>query len=282
MNNLVKIIPLKTGNKYLIFNDTKEEFSQLVNITDNDDEHKSFLEEGDKKLDRYNNIKPYKYNLISIHNGKKYINASPINIIQNKYFITTQGPKRNTIEDFWTMVEENESNIIVMLCNVIEQGKEKCAKYWDNKLIKIVSEEEKEGYYIIRKFKLLNESENKSREITQLHFTAWPDHGIPEIGNGQVFEIFEEMIKIIDKKKGDKPAIVHCSAGVGRTGVFLGMYYLYEEIMRQISQKNDPIKFCIFNVVRKMKEMRLHMVQNAEQYNFLYFFASYLLQKYNF
>ena len=75
--------------------------------------------------------------------------------------------------------------------------------------------------------------------------------------------------------------MVHCSAGVGRTGTFIAMYYLEKEIKIQIKNKYDIIKFSIFNLVRKLKEMRLYLVQNSSQYKFIYEFARHLLQKYN-
>lgn len=89
--------------------------------------------------DRYSDIKPYKYNTVQINIGKEdkeekhYINASPINIMKEKYFISTQGPKENTVEDFWTMVDEQNCYVIVMLCNLEEGGREKCANYWKKK-----------------------------------------------------------------------------------------------------------------------------------------------------
>ena len=86
-------------------------------------EHYNTLNEGDWEKDRYYDIKSYNHNIVTINKGKSYINASPINIISNKYFITTQGPKKETIEDFWIMIWEHNCNVIVMLCNEKEMEK---------------------------------------------------------------------------------------------------------------------------------------------------------------
>ena len=194
--------------------------------------------------DRYSDIKPYKYNKIQINNGKDYINASPINIIKEKYFISTQGPKDNTVEDFWTMIDEQNCSIIVMLCNLQEGGWEKCAKYWHKSMKKYTikqekkkkeekEEKEKNEFYKIRNLVLINNETKKERNVVQIHFKGWPDHGIPEIEDGEVFKAFIEMNKLVDENKKEGPIVVHCSAGVGRTGTFISMYYLEKEIRRK-------------------------------------------------
>ena len=238
-------------------------------------------------LDRYSDIKPYKHNKISINNGKRYINASPINIgKKEKYFISTQGPKPETIEDFWTMVYENNSNVIVMLCNVTEGGRIKCENYWEKPQMKKFSveiqNEEKSKMHTIRTLKLKIKEKNEERIINQIHFTAWPDHGIPDISDGKVFQDFCEINQKVDELNNkNNPMIVHCSAGVGRTGTFVSMYLLEKEINEQINAKMEYIRFNIFNLVRKIKEMRMYMVQSEVQYEFIYAYVKYLLETKN-
>ena len=247
----------------------------------------NIFESGYFNLDRYSDIKPYKHNKISINNGKRYINASPINIgKKEKYFISTQGPKPETIEDFWTMVYENNSNVIVMLCNVTEGGRIKCENYWEKPQMKKFSveiqNEEKSKMHTIRTLKLKIKEKNEERIINQIHFTAWPDHGIPDISDGKVFQDFCEINQKVDELNNkNNPMIVHCSAGVGRTGTFVSMYLLEKEINEQINAKKEYIRFNIFNLVRKIKEMRMYMVQSEVQYEFIYAYVKYLLETKN-
>ena len=289
INSTIVTIPKKGNNQYNLYfkNDIKEEYSNLVNCTDNDSEHEKYLYKGNSKLDRYSDIKPYNHNRIEINSKNKYINASPINIINQKYFILTQGPKKETIEDFWTMVDENECKVIVMLCKDKEDGRKKCEKYWAKKIemknyIISVSRKNKNDDFKIREIKLINLSSKIEKTIIQIHFIDWPDHGVPDNQYGKIFETFIKMIELVEKNKGNYPAVIHCSAGVGRSGTFTSMYYLKKEIEDQIKDSNaKEVKFSIFNLVRKIKEMRLYSVQSYFQYQFIYEFANYLLNKYN-
>ena len=266
-------------------NEVEEEYEIFMNL----EYHKSYLDifqDSNPHLDRYSDIKPYKHNTLKMSNKSQYINASPINIQgKQNYFISTQGPKPETIEDFWTMVYDYNSNIIVMLCKLFEGSRKKCENYWEAKMKSfeiVIEKEETFDMYLIRTLKLKNLEKKDERIVYQFHFTGWPDHGVPDISNGKVFEIFCEINKKVDElNKGKDPIIVHCSAGVGRTGTFVSMYLLEKEIMKQINDKCDFIRFNIFNLVRKIKEMRMYMVQAPPQYEFIYSFVKYLLDTKN-
>ena len=253
---------------------------------DFDKDHINKLFRKYEKLDRYSDIKPYIHNKISINTKTKYINASPINIIKNKYFIATQGPLTHTIEDFWTMVDENNCKVIVMICNLKEDGREKCAFYYDEKLkmnkYKICIENKiQKDSYIIRIIKLMNLNNNIEKKVIHIHITNWPDNFIPNIQNGEIFNTLLEIILLAEEYKADNPIVSHCSTGIGRTGTFISMYYLYKEIKDQIDEKKEFIQFSVFNLVRKLKEMRIAMVQNIIQYKFIIYFVYSLLKKYN-
>ena len=178
--------------------------------------------------------------------------------------------------------------VIVMLCKLDENYKEKCANYWDTNLENFKIEKIDDTINLsrdikIRKFKIFKiekdlEVEDEEKILFQIHFTCWQDHSIPENSYNEIINI----INIVDKLKEDKPVVVHCSAGIGRTGTFISAYNLYHEIMEQINNKNiRELKFSIMNLVRKLKEMRLYLVENQTQYNFLYQFVNLVLIKNN-
>jgi protein tyrosine phosphatase len=288
INKHIKSIKRKNENNKFSYNNYEYEFSLLEKNIDDNEAHYDELEEGIQELCRYSDIKTYKHNNLEINTESKYINASPIRINEKIVFISTQGPKPNTIEDFWVMVEQYNSKVIIMLCNLMEGNREKCANYWDanNTLKKYsINFNEKTTEYntiVEREIKLKNNSTNSEKSIIQIHYKGWPDHGAPKIEES--FNDFLYIIKKVDEIKGDgdEPIVVHCSAGVGRTGAFISMYFLYKEIMAQIKDESlEKINFSVFNMVRKLKEMRLYMVQSVVQYKFIYDFVDCLLKKYN-
>lgn len=288
INRHVKIIKRKEKNKDFSYKDHNQEFLILEVNIDNDDYHQNALKEGIRELCRYSDIKAYEHNNLEINTKTRYINASPIKINNNFLFISTQGPLPNTIEDFWTMVDQYNSNLILMLCNLQELGREKCANYWEiNKIGNYsIKSKEKENdnidkrILVEREITIKNNLTNKEKTITQIHYKGWPDHGAPDIKDA--YKDFLYMIKKVDTIKNENPGVVHCSAGVGRTGTFISIYCLYKEIMSQIKNENlEYIHFSVFNMVRKLKEMRLLMVQNNEQYKFIYDFIDCLLKEYN-
>ena len=210
----------------------------------------------ENKFCRYSEVRTYKDNKVEINSDNGYINASWIHIPYHKSFIATQGPLESTIEDFWEMCYSYDIKVIVMLCKLDENYKEKCANYWDTNIKNFTIE----------------------KIIYQIHFTCWADHSIPDNSYNEIINI----INIVDKLKEDKPVVVHCSAGIGRTGTFISVYNLYHEILKQINNKNiNELKFSIMNLVRKLKEMRLYLVENQTQYDFLYQFVNLVLLKNN-
>ena len=267
----------------------QSEFDYLVQVIDEDKFHFVRLLEPNE-LCRYSDIRPYEDNYVPIELEHQFINASWIHIPYQKYFIATQGPLQTTVEDFFEMCKEYEVQLIIMLCNVEEEGKEKCAKYWDIKGLKHFEIGKRtdtitidEGIFL-RKLKLrdLKDKQYIGTNIDQIHFAIWDDH------EGLTYEYFDKIIKVIKlldeykKDRIDSPIVIHCSAGVGRSGTFIAMYNLYHEILEQIKSKEvQVIQFSIMNLVRKIKEMRMYSVENENQYNALYLFANYILYKYN-
>lgn len=280
-------IDKKLKNNFLYNNKTYiSEFNNLKNFIDLDKEHLNNLNYEYTEKSRYNSIRPYKHNSIEINTKSKYINASPINIFKEKYLIATQGPLYNTIEDFWTMVEQYQCNAIIMLTNLEENGVQKCSCYWDTNLkmanykLELILKENIEKLSInITKLKLINNLSKRVQIITHFHFLDWPDLGIPN--NNKFYDAFEYLINEAENLKGDYPVIINCGGGVGRTGTFIAIYCLYKEIMNQIKDDNlSIIKFSVFNMVRKIKEMRLFSVETKEQYKIIYEFINLILKKY--
>lgn len=171
------------------------------------------------------------------------------------------------------MVHENESTLIIMLCALVEKERVKCHKYWTEESpkslkIKLIKETSINQYLMIRDLELTIIDTQEVRYIKQLHFVGWPDHGVPEVD--RVYDIFQHILQEIDKHVSIAPVVVHCSAGVGRTGTLISLYNIYHSFQKQIDLNNAKLKFNIWNVVRKLKEQRLSSVENVLQYKFIY------------
>jgi protein tyrosine phosphatase len=224
------------------------------------------------------------------------INASWIHLPFERSFISAQAPLKNTIDDFWTMCFDYNINVIIMLCKLEEDGKEKCVEYWEpekkdilesvNDCIESIfkinyTTEDINEDITIRTCHVINKKTNEEREIQQIHYGGWPDHEIPK-DIQMVYGNILFMFNIVDKFIGNSPICVHCSAGVGRTGTFIALYNLYRDILIQIRNENKKsITFSLMNLVRKLKEMRLHLVENFKQYELIYEFISKLLKDRN-
>ena len=174
------------------------------------------------------------------------------------------------------MIYENNSKMIIMLCNLTEKKISKCHKYWTeykSKKIEISLGEEKTLLENLTQRSLIVKyiEKNETREINQLHFTGWPDHGVPDIDT--IYDTFDYMLKQAEKViLSDKPfpITVHCSAGVGRTGTFIAIFNNFYLINRLIENNNSEVKFNVWNIVRKLKEQRRFLVENKHQYAFIY------------
>ncbi|XP_028441228.1 phosphatidylinositol phosphatase PTPRQ isoform X2 [Perca flavescens] len=225
-----------------------------------------------KSKNRFPNIKPYNNNRVKLLSepgsaGSDYINASFVSgyLCPNE-FIATQGPLPGTVADFWRMIWETGTHTIAMLTQCYEKGRIRCHKYWpeDNKpmsvfsdiLISKVSEEvlpdwtvrtlkvEKHGHYIL---------------VRHFNYTSWPEHGVPESCSTLI-----KFVKAVRAHRHDNTTIVvHCSAGVGRTGVFIALDHLIQHI-------RDHDFVDIYGLVAELRSERMCMVQNLAQYIFLH------------
>jgi protein tyrosine phosphatase len=196
------------------------------------------------------------------------------------------------------MIVENKVSLIVMLCNLEESNRVKCHQYWPNenkskdfKLFTINHESEKNNKVIYERKFSVNYKDNKDEKfsVTQIHYTAWPDHGVPSLD--KTYNHFETMFKYVSIAKVN-PVAVHCSAGIGRTGTFMSSYKLWYEInkrynyLKSIQDKSDGVdeqpdfKFSIFKTVLKAKDSRCHSVENIKQYEFIYKLVKKIFQSY--
>ncbi|XP_020512116.2 receptor-type tyrosine-protein phosphatase O isoform X2 [Labrus bergylta] len=223
---------------------------------------------------RYTNILPYDFSrvkLISMHNdeGLDYINANYIpGYKHTKEYIATQGPLPETRNDFWKMVLQQKSPIIVMLTQCNERRRVKCDHYWpftDEPVMygeisaEMLSETESPEW-IIRKIRLGYADE--SQDILHLNYTSWPDHGVPTVNAIESILQFVHIVRQQANRTKD-PIIVHCSAGVGRTGTFIAL----DRLMQHIREHEFA---DILGMVSEMRSHRLSMVQTEEQYVFIH------------
>ncbi|XP_055009766.1 receptor-type tyrosine-protein phosphatase O isoform X3 [Boleophthalmus pectinirostris] len=223
---------------------------------------------------RYTNILPYDFSrvkLISMHNdeGSDYINANYIpGYKHGKEYIATQGPLPETRNDFWKMVLQQKSPIIVMLTQCNERRRVKCDHYWpftDEPVmygeisVEMLSETESPEW-TIRKFRLGYADE--SLDVLHLNYTSWPDHGVPTVNAIESILQFVHIVRQQANRTKD-PIVVHCSAGVGRTGTFIALDRLMQHI-----REHEFVD--ILGMVSDMRSHRLSMVQTEEQYVFIH------------
>ena len=174
------------------------EFSILETIIDNEDNHISKLSKGNSK-NRYSDIRVYEYNKVSLKTNE-YINASFIHIPNENSFISTQGPIESSINDFWEMILEYNTKIIIMLCNQIEGGREKCTEYWKgNKLCNIKYTEEKKENLIKRNITISNNKLKK--EIKKFKLILLKKYNLYEKYNVNVEISKQNKEKVIIKLK---------------------------------------------------------------------------------
>ncbi|XP_052007585.1 receptor-type tyrosine-protein phosphatase delta-like isoform X5 [Xyrauchen texanus] len=228
-----------------------------------------------KFKNRLVNIMPYESTRVCLQpirgvEGSDYINGSFIDgYRQQKAYIATQGPLAETTEDFWRMLWEHNSTIVVMLTKLREMGREKCHQYWPAErsaryqyFVVDPMAEYNMPQYILREFKVTDARDGQSRTVRQFQFTDWPEQGVPKSGEGFI-DFIGQVHKTKEQFGQDGPISVHCSAGVGRTGVFITLSIVLER-MRYEGVVD------IFQTVKMLRTQRPAMVQTEDQYQFCY------------
>lgn len=236
------------------------------------DEENMLMKEGERReseKDRYKDILQYKGHMVPLQDasGKSiYINAALIGLSQLglplRDIIVMQGPLDNTVEDVRQMAVKFQAKQIVTLVGEYEKsslGGLKCERYWS-----AWSTETSTPNYKVRK------APKEWGELKQFHFLEFPDKGTPDD-----MKVFMEFFRLIQSDSSSGPVIVHCSAGIGRTGVFV-CALIAEALSQQGSQSINPVA-----IIACLRQFRRQLVQTPDQLRFCFELTKYFLSQQN-
>ncbi|NXO47315.1 PTN2 phosphatase, partial [Aramus guarauna] len=230
-----------------------------------------------RNRNRYRDVSPYDHSRVKLQNTENdYINASLVVIEEaQRYYILTQGPLPNTCCHFWLMVWQQQTKAVVMLNRIVEKESVKCAQYWPTKeeevmtfnetgfRVRLVSEDFK-SYYTVHLLQLENINSGESRMIFHFHYTTWPDFGVPESPASFLNFLFKVRESgSLSPEHG--PAVVHCSAGIGRSGTFSLV-----DTCLVLMEKKDAFSVDIKKVLLDMRKYRMGLIQTPDQLRFSY------------
>lgn len=222
-----------------------------------------------RERNRYNNVLPWDKTRVKLkvenEGDNDYINASWINLL-GKNYVASQAPINSTIPHFWDMILQNNIHVVVMLTEV-DHG---CTKYWDDdeklrldndtRVVECISHEQIDHHYSLRKFLI-----NDSYVVYHFHFNTWIDFGSPDPSASLTSFVHAVNEKNDEFNDGLCPILVHCSAGIGRTGTYLAI----DSILSKGQEENQNPDL-IFDLVSQMRKQRAGMVQRLEQYIYIH------------
>ncbi|KAL3858593.1 hypothetical protein ACJMK2_008865 [Sinanodonta woodiana] len=234
-----------------------------------------------RSKNRYRDVSPYDHSRVVLESGDSdYINASIIEVPEAKRrYILSQGPLEHTAGHFWQMVWEQNTRAIIMLNKVIEKESVKCYQYWpigeeqneyemffDDVNLKVtLLEEEFKNNYFFRKLELEQSETRSKREVLHYQYVSWPDFGVPS--SPITFLNFLMAVRqegVLEHNVG--PAVIHCSAGIGRSGTFC----LVDSCLIMIETKQSMEGLDINAVLLSMRSFRMGLIQTHDQLRFSY------------
>ncbi|XP_038078670.1 tyrosine-protein phosphatase non-receptor type 2-like isoform X2 [Patiria miniata] len=236
--------------------------------------------EVNKPYNRYRDVSPYNHTRIVLGNGTSdYINASLVTETRaNRRYILAQGPLPTTIGHFWQMIWEQKSKAVIMLNNIIEKGTRKCAQYYpvnhsnlqtiqceQTDLQVSILREDEHSFYTVRTLELKNRKTNESTEVLHLHYTRWPDFGVPK--SPEAFLKFLHHVRQTGSLSEDVgPPVIHCSAGIGRSGTFC----LVDTCLVLIEKAGHLNGVSVKELLLEMRRCRMGLIQTHDQLRFSY------------
>lgn len=258
-------------------------YQQIRNQSSNYDySYKDAKKIENKNLNRYRDVNPYDHSRVRLERGDKdYINASLVALpAAKRAYILTQGPLPVTAGHFWLMVWEQKSKAVLMLNRIIEKNTIKCHQYWplgscnggDDDMIlndvslKVTFLKKKElSHYTYGELMLTDLQSGQSRIVLHFHYTTWPDFGVPE--SPAAFLNFLMAVRESGALNTDVgPPIVHCSAGIGRSGTFC----LVDSCLVLIEESGNPNSVNIQEILLEMRRYRMGLIQTPDQLRFSY------------
>ncbi|CAM4667114.1 unnamed protein product [Lepidochelys kempii] len=220
---------------------------------------------------RYKSVIPYDHCRVVLQSanvGADYINASYVDSYRSPhFFIAAQGPLPGTVGDFWQMIWQEKVSVIVMLTGLVEQNKTKCEQYWPEgeqvcgDFTVTLSNTWTTTSLVTRTFRLQRAGSPLPRNVQHFHYLLWPDHGVPSNPARLL-----QLVEMVNERLSEAPAgpvLVHCSAGIGRTGTFIAL-----DVLLKMARAEGSVD--VFRCVQRLREQRVSMVQTKEQYTFLY------------